>query len=543
MSFLPSLRRSLSLLAVLWLLSSLESSPAGLWAQQPLADQTQLVLRGLISGTATPRLELDGQRFQASPLLSCFYERRDFRPAWSAGGALRPAAGELLAALAHAEADGLHAEDYRLPALQRRAAAVRSRPDARGLADLDLLLSDAFLAFGAHLRTGRVNPHTIYRDCALKRDDTDLAAVLEEALADDKGDGQIRSTLASLPPPHRGYKLLREALARYRQIAARGGSVPVPSGPTLRTGDQEERVTILRQRLAEAATSDAAAPLADPESPDLFDAPLEEAVRGFQQRHGLEDDGAVGPATLAELNQAAEDHVRQIEVNLERWRWVPRDLGERHVLVNIAAFRLEAVDEGRTSLEMRVIVGKPYTRTPMFSSAMESVVLNPSWYVPRNIAVNEILPKVRKDPSYLARNNYEMLSGSRIRQKPGPQNALGRIKFLFPNRFSVYLHDTPSRTLFNQTVRTFSHGCIRIEKPFDLAVWALRDEPRWTPEAIRAGIDAGGERTVALSRKIPVHVAYWTAWVGDDGTLRLGRDVYQRDAELTRLLGAGQTVN
>lgn len=515
------------------------STRARLGAQEPaLADQTRLVLRGLISGSAAPRLELEGQRFQASPLLSCFYERRDFRPAWSAGGVLRPAAEELLAALATAEAEGLRAEDYRLPALQRRAAAVRNRPEARGLADLDLLLSDAFLTFGAHLRTGRVNPQAIYRDCALKRDGTDLAVVLEEALADDQGDGQIRSTLASLPPPHRGYRLLREALGRYRRIAERGDSVPVPPGPTLRAGDQGERVAILRKRLDEAAASDAAAPLPAVESPDLFDALLEEAVRGFQQRHGLEDDGVVGPATLAELNQAAADHVRQIEVNLERWRWVPRDLGKRHVLVNIAAFRLEAAEDGRTALEMRVIVGKPYTRTPMFSSEMESVVLNPSWHVPQSIAVNEILPKVRKDPSYLARHNYEMLSGSRIRQRPGPQNALGQIKFLFPNRFSVYLHDTPSRSLFSQTVRTFSHGCIRIEKPFDLAVWALRDDPRWTPEAIRAGIDAGRERTVPLSRKIPVHVAYWTAWVGDDGTLRLGRDVYQRDAELARLLGA-----
>ncbi|HYQ84260.1 MAG TPA: hypothetical protein VEP28_09705, partial [Rubrobacter sp.] len=189
------------------------SSHARLWAQQPaLADQTQLVLRGLISGSATPRLELDGQSFHASPLISCFYERRDFRPAWSTGGALRPAADELLAALATAEAEGLRAEDYRLPALQGRAAAVRSRPDARGLADLDLLLSDAFLTFGAHLRTGKVNPQAIYRDCAQKRDDTDLAAVLEGALAENQESGQIRSMLASLSPPHRGYKLLREAL-------------------------------------------------------------------------------------------------------------------------------------------------------------------------------------------------------------------------------------------------------------------------------------------------------------------------------------------
>lgn len=503
-----------------------------------VADQVRLVLRSRVpaSGTAL-RFQAGGQSFQASPDLACFYQRRDFVPAWSRGAVLRPEIPELLAVLAAAAEDGLRAEDYRPAELQRLAAALRSRPEAGGLADLDLLLSDAFLTFARHLRNGKVNPEALYRDCKLSRETADLATVLEEALAASR----VRATLAGLAPPHPGYERLRKALGRYRRIAARGGPAPVPSGPTLRAGDQGERVAALRARLAEAAASDAAEPLAATAGPDLFDAPLAEAVRGFQRRHGLEDDGIAGPATLAELNQRAEDHVRQIEVNLERWRWIPRNLGRRHVLVNIAAFRLDAVEDGRSTLDMRVIVGKPYTRTPMFSGAMEAVILNPSWYVPRNIAVNEILPKARKDPSYLRRGGYEMLSGSAIRQRPGPQNALGQIKFVFPNRFNVYLHDTPSRTLFSRTVRTFSHGCIRIEKPFDLAVWVLgRDDPQWTPEAIRKAIDPGRERKVPLHRTIPVHIAYWTAWIDDGGTLRLGRDVYERDAELARLLQAGR---
>ena len=532
----PSFHRFLPLVLAFAMLSPTGTgSRARLGAQEPaLADQAQLILRARLSGSGTaPRLEIEGRELRLSSLLPCFYERRDFKPAWSAGGALRPAAGELLAALAAAEDDGLHSEDYRLSALARRAAAL-GRPNAHDLADLDLLLSDAFLEFAAHLRNGRVSPETLYRDCALDRGDAiDFATVLEEALAA----GQIRAALAGLPPPHREYALLRKALDRYRRIASRGASAQVPPGPTLRTGDRGERVAVLRERLAEAAGADAAEPLPAAENLDLFDDPLAEAVRRFQGRHGLEDDGIVGSTTLAELNQRPEDHVRQIEVNLERWRWLPRDLGRRHVLVNIAAFRLEAVDEGRTVIDMRVIVGKPYTRTPMFSSAMNAVVLNPSWYVPQNIAVNEILPKARKDSSYLQRNGYEVLSGSRLRQKPGPQNALGLIKFVFPNRFSVYLHDTPARTLFSSTVRTFSHGCIRIEKPFDLAVWALGADPSWPPEAIRAAIDTGRERKIPIARTIPVHVAYWTAWVDEHGTLRRGRDVYQRDAELARRLG------
>ena len=516
---------------------------AGAPGTRPPADTAPLkvMLRALIPASgAAPRLVLEGQSFRASVALACFYQRRDFAPAWSDGSALQPRTGELFAALAAAPDDGLRAEDYRLAALQRLAAAEHGNPS--DLAELDLLLSNAFLTFAGDLRNGKVNPAALYPDCALGRDITDLATILEEALQANR----VRPALAALAPPGPGYQMLRAALKRYRALAQQPGAAPVPPGSTLRLGDRGERVAALRARLAEAADADNAprSPL-PAASPDLFDAPLAEAVRAFEARHGLEEDSVAGRGVLAEVNQQAADHVRQIEVNLERWRWLPHDLdgpigpgilGRRHVLVNIAAFHLEAVEEGKTVLEMRVIVGKPYTRTPIFSSAMNAVVLNPSWSVPANIAAHELFPKARKDPSYFQREGYEVLPGSRVRQKPGPKNALGRIKLVFPNRFDVYLHDTSAPALFGRTQRTFSHGCIRIEKPFDLAVWALRDDPRWTPEAIRAAIDTGRERSVPLPAKIPVHVAYWTAWVGDDGVLRLGRDVYQRDAQLARLL-------
>jgi murein L,D-transpeptidase YcbB/YkuD len=518
--------------------------------RQPPDPATPATVRAVLharipASGAAPRLVLEGEAFRASPALACFYQRRDFAPAWSAGNA-----GELFAALAAAPDDGLRTEDYRLAALQRLAAAVR---DPSENADLDLLLSDAFLTFAGHLRNGKVNPAALYPDCALGRDATDLATVLEEGLRANR----VRAALAALAPPGQGYQQLRAALGRYRRLAAQAGAAPVAAGRTLRPGDRGERVAALRARLAEAAAADNAPPVAPPASAagaaaDLFDAPLADALRAFEARHGLDEDGAAGRGVLAAVNLSAADRVRQIEVNLERWRWLPHDLdaldpsagtqsGARrsHVLVNIAAFRLEAVEEGRTVLAMRVIVGKPYTRTPMFSSAMTAVVLNPSWYVPRKIAVQELLPKAAKDPSYLRREGYEVLPGSRLRQKPGPNNALGRIKLLFPNRFDVYLHDTSAPALFGRALRTFSHGCIRIEKPLELAAWALRDAPRWTPEALRAAIDTGRERSVPLPGKIPVHVAYWTAWVGDDGALRLSRDVYQRDAQLARLLAGG----
>jgi murein L,D-transpeptidase YcbB/YkuD len=349
------------------------------------------------------------------------------------------------------------------------------------------------------------------------------------------------------PSAHAGYLRLCEALTHYRQVEARGGWVAVPDGPTLRLGSRGERVEALRRRLVQASIADvedvadvvdaasplpaAPAPAGPPPPADLFDKPLAAAVQAFQERHGLDADGVAGPVTLRTLAEPASAHIHQIEINLERWRWLPRDLGERYVMVNIAGFGLEAVEDGRTVLEMKVIVGKPYTRTPLFSGLMTRVILNPSWYVPNSIISKEIAPRLGRDPGYLRRENFEVLPSRdgrlALRQRPGPNNSLGRIKFLFPNRFNVYLHDTPSRSLFNRTVRTFSHGCIRIEKPLDLAQWVLG--PEWSGEAIQAAVAAGRERTVAVLRPVQVHVVYWTAWVDAAGTLQIRTDVYGRD--------------
>ncbi|HEX7182301.1 MAG TPA: L,D-transpeptidase family protein [Thermoanaerobaculia bacterium] len=332
--------------------------------------------------------------------------------------------------------------------------------------------------------------------------------------------------MAEPVPPHEGYERLQQALERYRQVAGRGEPEPVPPGPTLKPGAEGNRVAALRARLAMAAEAEAAAPLPSTDRPEVFDVSLEMAVLAFQERHGLPADGIAGPSTLAELNRTAEDQIRKIEVNLERWRRLPPDLGERHILVNIAAFRLDAIEDGRSVLDMRVIVGQRHTRTPVLSSAIERVVLNPSWYVPASIASKELWPKGR---SYLRRNGYQVLPGGKLVQRPGAGNSLGRVKFQFPNRFRVYLHDTPTRSLFDRAIRAFSHGCVRIERPAELAVWALRDDPRWTPEEIQAVIDSGRETAVTLPEPIPVHIAYWTAWVDDYGALRFGRDVYDLD--------------
>ena len=298
---------------------------------QPTADPrpVRVILRARLPASgAAPRLVLEGQAFQASPALACFYQRRDFASAWSDGEALRPQVEELFAALQAAPDDGLRTEDYRLAALQRQAAAVRSRPDAGSLADLDLLLSDAFLTFAGHLSNGKVNPAAIYRDCALGRDTVDPAAVLESALQANR----VRAALAELAPSDRGYELLRAALGRYRRLALLDVAEPIPPGPTLRqgiAGSGSPRCGRAWPRPPPPTRTAGAEPLPPAAEPDRFDVPLAAALRRFQARHGLEEDGVAGRAVLAELNQRAADHVRQIEINLDRWRWLPRDLGER----------------------------------------------------------------------------------------------------------------------------------------------------------------------------------------------------------------------
>ena len=523
--------------------------------EPPLSDRIQLVLRARVPTEGKPpELRAGGEPFRAAAGLSCFYQGRGFVPAWSNERGLFPEnAEELLAALRVSADDGLRPEDYHLADLEQRVEAAKARLDPVDLAELDLLLTDAFLNLASDLRYGRVNPRTAGGCAPLEPGkepppEESLTARLETALQERR----VRSSLESLAPQSEGYSTLRLALAFHRGIAARGGWPTVPEGPTLRPGERGERIAALRARLeASGFLAPAAA------DRDLFDPSLEAAVRAFQERNGLEPDAAVGKGTLALLNVPAEDRLRQIEINLERWRWLPRDLGQRYIMVNIAGFYLDVVEDGRSALAMKVVVGKPYTKTPMFSGTMTYLVVNPSWGVPQSIVSNEIVPRMRRDPGFLARNGYEVSvgrgspaadpasidwtsasgAGLAIRQKPGRGNSLGRFKFIFPNHFNVYLHDTPSRSLFERAERSFSHGCIRLERPLDLAVHLLAENPAWTREALEAAVQKGRERVINLPAPLPVHLAYWTVWVDDAGVVQFRKDLYGRDKALLETLG------
>lgn len=508
------------------------------------------------------RIMCAGRVICSSKILPKFYAKREYRLAWSDEDTILPQAGALMKFIRETDREALDPLDYHLDVLeylQSEMAKAKTRgekPPSSLRVDFDLLMTDAFLLCGSHIVSGRVDPEKIHEDWFARKRYEDLASVLQVAL----DTNSVEETLRSLIPKHPGYERLKKALLDYRRMAA-GDPWPVlPEGPILRKDDRNEAVVTLRKRLA--LTGDLAA--AQDGGRDLFDDALEAAVTKFQVRHGIDPDGAVGPATRRMLNTPAEGRVRQIELNLERWRWLPADLGRRHVLVNIAGFGLEVVENDRVILPMKVIVGKNYQRTPVFSGKMTYVEINPYWNVPSSIATEELLPKIQKDVRYLRKEkmkvirssdgkriefvdpgeiNWSQLSASnfpyRLRQEPGPQNPLGRIKFMFPNKYGVYLHDTSEPALFERTRREFSHGCIRIEKPLDFAEYVLRGDPEWTRETIEAAMAAKKTRVVMLPEPIPVHILYWTAWVDEDGTAHFRNDIYNRDEDLARALKKG----
>lgn len=495
-------------------------------------------------------------------VLSRFYTRRDYLPAWMDREGRFPLSAMLVRTIREGILEGLKPDVYHLTAIEAllgETGEVRSKgrqPDPDLLSDLDLLLTDAFLVYGSHLLSGRVDPETIHSKWIKKSREANLGDLLEAAL--EKGD--VEEALKGLLPEYPGYAGLRQALMNYRRIMEQGGWSPVPAGPTLHRDDRDERVPALRARLALSKDLDGGAQGGDPEH---FDQQLEFAVRGFQRRHGLTEDGVVGPATLEAINVPSGERVRQIEVNLERWRWLPEDFGRRYILVNIADFSLEVVEDGRRVMTMRVVAGKKARVTPVFSGRMTYLVLNPYWHIPHKLAVEDVLPRIRSDPGYLARQGIRVFGSwddlapeipadtidwsavtkynftFKLRQDPGPSNALGRVKLMFPNRFAVYLHDTPSRYMFQKNQRDFSSGCIRIEKPIDLAAYVLAGDPKWTREKVLSAIESGESRIVWLPEPIPVHVLYWTAWVDGEGAVQFRRDIYGRDGPLDQALEEG----
>jgi murein L,D-transpeptidase YcbB/YkuD len=487
-------------------------------------------------------LVLAGAPIASGTNLASLYEERTFAPLWTDTAV----AAELLRVIREAATDGLDPLDYHLETID---GMPRVHPSAAAEAEADLLMSDALAGLAHDLRFGRVDPGTLPHGWRIPRGADSLPAAMLQAMVTR---GDLAATMDSLRPSHFIYRGLQGALADYRELAVGGGWQPLPAGPTLRVDSAGPRVAMLRRRLAVEGDL---TPHSDTTS-EVFDSVLDAAVRRFQHRHALNEDGVVGPGTLRELNVPVETRIDQIRINLERARWVLHDLEDAIVAVNIAGQRTYLVEHGGVVWESRAIVGRSYTRTPVFAAAMRYIVLNPTWTVPPGI-VGEVLAAVRADPDYLRRERMRILNPAgrvvdpssidftrmtarnfpyTFRQDAGPANPLGRIKFMFPNEHNVYLHDTPARALFDREDRTFSHGCIRVQDPLRLAELLLGDAG-WDRTGLEAAIATGETRTIQLPAPVPTLMLYWTASTDLHGELHYYRDVYGRDAALLEALG------
>lgn len=503
---------------------------------------------------------LGTELLHGSSIIPRFYANRSYAPAWIGKSGPLPRALSLVAAVSNASTEGLTANDYHLEAIVKLMSRIGSNRAMLGsvppdqAADLDLILTDAFLTYASHLLSGRVNPEDMQSEWFIKGRKRDLLMVLETALVQDS----VAEALVSLNPPHSGYERLKAALSEYRDIVRKGGWPALSPGPLLKRGAHGKRVKELRARLL--ATGDHPASTEKGES-QRFDKDLENGVMQFQSRHGLKVDGAVGPATLKAMAVPAADRLRQIEVNMERLRWLPAELGERYVQVNIADFTLSVIENDLTLMSMRAIVGKDFQKTPVFTGSITDLELNPYWNIPSTIASTEIIPEIQKNRAYLARNkirvyrgwgpsarrinpssiNWSRVTGKNLpfwlRQDPGPKNPLGAVKFLFPNKYDVYIHGTPFHGLFERDSRGFSHGCIRIESPVELAEYLLQDPADWSSESLLAAIETGKNLSIRLSEPIPVHILYFTTWVDESGSVHFRDDVYGHDDALACALG------
>jgi murein L,D-transpeptidase YcbB/YkuD len=474
------------------------------------------------------------------------YEDTAFAPIWVDDGGINARGRELLKSVAKADDDGLTAADY-LAGLPQDLSTLSGD---EALAGLELVLSDIMLKFGRDLYAGRTTPAVTSPDIVIARKRFDPGIWLAAARQD--GAKKLFSTLR---PAHPQYAQLRQLLAGYRSLAARGGWPKVSKGDVLKPGMSAPRVLELRANLVDRGYSGL-----DVAEPEVFDDGLKSVITHMQRRHGLGADGVVGPATLRAMNVSAEQRVAQLIINLERWRWLPRSLGARHILVNQAGFEMFLMQGRKLVDRRRVIIGKPFHKTPMFSDEIIYAEFNPTWTVPSSIAGNEMLPKLKKNPGYLASKGYKLYTSwkagapamnawtidwyavnpkrfpYRIVQGPGPKNALGQVKFIFPNKFNVYLHDTPSRQLFARTGRAFSHGCIRVHKPLEFAKKLFQQTGRKGKTSIKSILASKKQTRVKLKTKMPVHLAYFTTWVDDNGVPLFFNDVYGRDKLVGSLL-------
>src|SRR5262245_11987141 len=491
---------------------------------KPAPNPVTVAIAELLNGREP--LIVDGRRLDVRALRQ-IYEPRGYRAVWLDGGDARARGAQIGDALAHIAAHGLDPAAYNDKAIARRAAGAR--PEDR--AAFDVLTSDAFMRLGTHLRVGAIPPTSVDKDVVLDSRPVDpQATVIEAAAASD-----LPGFLDGIAPQTPTYRGLVDALAHYRDIERGGGWPKVPAkGPVVRPGATDAMVVAVRARLA--ATDELGQAEASPVDPAHYDDALVAAVKEFQIRHGLGADGTIGDPTRAALALPVGERINQLMANLERARWFAGEPPRRYVAVNVPSFELVLVENGSTVLKMPVVVGRKDRRTPMLAAHITQLIFNPSWTVPPTILRADFLPKMRKNQSFVSNRGLQFV-GSALRQPPGPKNPLGRVKFLMPNEFSVYLHDTTAKGLMRQPRRALSSGCVRLGDALELANQLLAGDPRWGPTTRKRFLTGWTTRYLALREPVPVYLKYQTAWRDDDGDIQFREDLYGRDAALARALG------
>ena len=518
------------------------------------ADIQRLVSSGQMDGMRWPNF-VDYRTW-----LQKFYEPVGFGPAWVLGSQPSPVAFSLVEQFRNAGQKGLNPEDYDASRWADRIQTLKGASDASAVAQFDVAMTVCTMRYVSDLRVGRINPQHFKYGLSVEGKKYDLAQFLRDKLIPSQN---VKATIDAIEPPFPAYRRSEQALARYKDLARMDDGEKLPAvTKAIESGQPYTGVARLARflRLVGDLPEDAAGS----QDAGVYGGALVDAVKRFQRRHGLDEDGRLGAGTIKQMNVPLADRVLQLQLTLERWRWLPEEFSAPPIIVNIPDFRLRALDENNNpALDMRVVVGKAMrTETPVFSRDMTYVVLRPYWNVPPSILRGEIVPAIQRDRGYIASKNYEVTtfdgkvvtSGTisdevlaqlkagklMVRQKPGPTNALGLVKLIFPNENNVYLHSTPSQSLFARSRRDFSHGCIRVEKPAELTTWVLRNNPGWTLEKVQQGMQSGKDNvTVTLAKPVPVFIVYGTALAYANGEVHFSDDIYGFDAKLAAALAKG----
>ncbi|AVR45558.1 hypothetical protein C7S20_09920 [Christiangramia fulva] len=480
---------------------------------------------------------IDSTAFYAPAQISAFYRKNEFQPIWN-DSQLRE---DIIANIENSEAKGLFPEDYHASEIRELHNSINSNSDEKN-ARFEILLTDAFFRLAHDLATGKLNPKELYANWG-----TPLNSVAPENLLSNViKKNNVSEILVSLEPENPVYSGLKKALRNFEKDSFSEEKITkIPAGKLIRPGERDERISKVAKRLQELGFHQKST-----DTTKLYGEDLEKSLRNFQKAHGLEEDGIIGGSTIDNLNKSQEDRYHQVLVNLERWRWYPRKLGEQYILINISDFQLNLIKEGDTLGTYKTMVGLPSRQTPVFSDEIEYVIYNPTWTIPPTIEKKDVVPGMRRDRNYLKERSLNVydkqnnrVDPSKIewtssepysytyRQGPGPTNPLGQVKIIYPNKYMIYLHDTPHRELFNKRNRARSSGCVRVENALQLAKYLLNDQPKYDDEKIKEILDSGKTTEIPVTKKVSVHHFYWTAYPEND-SIKFIDDIYDLDEEL-----------